>query len=562
MAVKNRKDKEKVETNPLQPTKTNADDLNPTAEVPDKYAHIMTTDFDFLTEMLCTDRVIQLLIIMMTGHLFYLQNYSAETNSIITDNSSIGIIFNSLISFVCCLAIFIKKDVHKWNLRNFDSTFFNLFYLFLIPMALTFYFLPTEYLALTGTLILNSLPINAPLRIPLMGIFMIFQLPTNIYDYYNTRLHFFKSIVVNFIIDYALYYVSGKRKSLSIVETNLFSIILTYITFVLDFPINIPFQILQKSLYAVATTFVIQLLYIAILKFVFNVNINKKSILTKLVGFTLTVTAFPFFLYYYLNTLPGFFSTTYENPALWLMLFLTENDNRLTILSIWGVLIFATIPLLTGYVYQGDVSLNFSRKFWHFLLLFIICLPWKFDPTLVKVSLSGVIGIFFIIESLRLCGFLPEFVISILNKFADHRDQRGPLLVSYLYLIIGATFPILLNNDLTGIILLGLGDSVASIVGKKYGKRYWADSNEDNKKTYEGTIAFVVICYVFDLVYSFYLSEYSINEFTKYIQQFDWNASLFSFATYLVAGILEGNASLNDNILLPAYAMVLQKLLK
>lgn len=559
MAVKNRKDK-KVATgnNPLQPTVTHVE-KEETTTAEDKYAHIMTTEFDFLTEMLCTDRVIQLLIIMMTGHLFYLQNYSKETNSIVTDNSSIGIIFNSLISFVCCLAIFIKKDVHKWNLTNFDSTFFNFFYLFLIPMALTFYYLPTEYLALTGTLILNSLPINAPLRIPLMGIFMIFQLPTNIYNYYDLRLHFFKSIVVNFVIDYALYYISGQRKSLSIVETNLFSIILTYVTYVIDSPLNIPFQILQKSMYALAAIFVLQLLYILTLKFVFNANIKEKSIFAKFVGFAMTISAFPTFLYHFLNTLPGVFSTNYENPALWLLLFLTETDSRLTILSIWGVLIFATIPLLTGYVYEGDVSLNFSRKFWHFLLLAIIAIPWKYDPILVKVALSGVIGVFFIIESLRLCGFLPEFVILILNKFADHRDQRGPLLISYLYLIIGASFPILLDDDITGIILLGLGDSIASIVGKKYGKKYWADSNEDNKKTYEGTVAFVLVCYVFELVYDYYLSESGVVEF---VGGYDWNKSLFSFANFLVAGILEGNATLNDNILLPAYSMVLRKLLK
>ncbi|CAI8500603.1 unnamed protein product [Hanseniaspora opuntiae] len=564
MPVKSRKGNKQVESNPLHPTTTHVEPVDHEAnnELPDKYAHVMTSDFDFLTEMLCTDRVIQILIIMMTGHLFYLQNYSTNTNSIVSDNSSMAIIFNSLVSFVCCLIIFIRKDVHKWNLSNFDSTFFNLFYLFLIPMALTFYFLPTEYLALTGTLVLNSLPINGPLRIPLMGIFMIFQLPTNVNNYYNTRLHFFKSIIVNFFLESLLSYISGHRKSLSIVETNLFSIVLTYITFVLDYPLNIPFQILQKSLYALATTFVLQMVYILSLKFIFNVNIKQKSILTKLFGFSLTCLSFPFFLYQYLSILPGFFSTTFETPPIWLMLFLTENDRRLTIISIWGVLIFASIPLLIGYVYQGDVSLNFSRKFWHFLLLFIIAAPWKYDPELVKVSLSGVIGIFLIIESLRICGFLPEFVIQILNKFADHRDQRGPLLISYIYLIIGASFPILLDNDLSGIILLGLGDSLASIVGKKFGKRYWADSNEDNKKTYEGTVAFVLACYSFEIIYNFYLSDYPASDVVIFFQQYDWNSSFFSFATYLVAGILEGNATLNDNILLPAYTMVLKRLLK
>ncbi|KAL6928798.1 hypothetical protein ACO0SA_002127 [Hanseniaspora valbyensis] len=558
MGIKNRNtkksNKDSVSEIKVSPsTKT----LDETSIPEDKYAHLYVDKFDFITEMLCTDRLIQVFIIFMTCHLFYIQTYS-DTNSIVSNNSSWAMIFNSLISFLCCLAIFIKQGSVVWTLENFDSQFFNLLYLYIIPMGLTFYFLPTEYLALTGTLVLNSLPISAHLRIPLMGIFMIFQMPDYVPDYYNVRFMFFKSILINYVFEKFLTIISGYRKSLSIVETNFFSILLTYITYVLDFPDSIPFQILQKSLYAMLTVNVIQSIWVFFNKFVFNNN-KGEGVVYKLIGYSLSVASFPFFLYFYLNNLPGFFSTNDKNPFAWLVLFLTETDQRLSIISMWGIAVASSIPLLTSYVYEGTISLNFSRKYWHFLILLMIVLPWKVDNVLIKTSLAGVIPLFLLLESIRYCNFFPNWIALCLDKFGDHRDQRGPLLISYLYLIIGVSLPILIDDDITGLIVLGLGDSVASIIGKKYGKKLWADSNTENKKTYEGTFAFIVSCSIFDIIIKWYYAGAPLD--IEYFQTLDLKQLAFSVANFAVAGLLEGNATLNDNILLPSYTMVLRKLL-
>lgn len=559
MVVKNRKQgkSEKVANdNTLTPSKTRSATIE-AEETPneDKYAHLYVEKFDFITEILCTDRIIQVFIIMMTCHLFYLQNYSASS-SIFSESSSWSILFNSFVSFLCCLAIFIKQGSLVWTLENFDRSFFNLIYLYFIPIGITFYHLPETYMALTGTLVLNSLPISAHLRIPLMGIFMIFQLPYFTPDYYAVRLVFFKSILINYLFEKFLTIISGYRKSLSVVETNLFSILFTYVVYVLDFPDSYPFQIVQKALYAILSVLVVQFIWVNFSKFVLN---KKSGYLYKLVGYNLTVFGFLWFFYYYLTNLPGIFSKQDKNPALWLLLFLTESDQRTSIVSMWGLAIAASVPLLTGYVYDGSVSLNFSRKYWHFLILFIVILPWKVDPVLVKTSLAGILPIFLLLETIRYCNFLPDWIALCLNKFGDYRDQRGPLLVSYLYLIIGVSLPILLDNDITGLIVLGLGDSVASIIGKRYGKRFWADSNEENKKTYEGTVAFIVASSVFDIITKWYFVGAPLD--ITYFQNLNLKDLAFTVATYTIAGLLEGNATLNDNILLPSYTLILKKLL-
>ncbi|CAF4036548.1 unnamed protein product, partial [Rotaria sp. Silwood1] len=60
------------------------------------------------------------------------------------------------------------------------------------------------------------------------------------------------------------------------------------------------------------------------------------------------------------------------------------------------------------------------------------------------------------------------------NMYEDEKDT-GSMMVSHLFLIIGLSYPVWLADDnrrlaqLSGIISVGIGDSIASIVGSKIG---------------------------------------------------------------------------------------------
>lgn len=76
--------------------------------------------------------------------------------------------------------------------------------------------------------------------------------------------------------------------------------------------------------------------------------------------------------------------------------------------------------------------------------------------------------------------------------FLDGRDG-GPIILSHLYLLMGCATPVWLAEHhilagLSGIFSLGVGDAMASIVGKRWGRHRWPGT----VKTVEGTIAFVV----------------------------------------------------------------------
>ena len=174
--------------------------------------------------------------------------------------------------------------------------------------------------------------------------------------------------------------------------------------------------------------------------------------------------------------------------------------------------------------------------------------PFRYDPDFVKISLAGTIVLFLAVEYLRFLKLAPygELLDSKLRSFADFRDERGPIIISYIYLIIGVATPILINGSLVGVISLGVGDSLASIVGYRWGRHQWPGTS----KTLEGTFAFILSTSICSLCFKLFLGAFQ--EIT----------SAQVILACILSGILEGNSVLNDNILIPAYMFVVTELLK
>ncbi|PPD78816.1 hypothetical protein GOBAR_DD24279 [Gossypium barbadense] len=91
---------------------------------------------------------------------------------------------------------------------------------------------------------------------------------------------------------------------------------------------------------------------------------------------------------------------------------------------------------------------------------------------------------------------LGQLVHQFMSAFTDHRDS-DILIVSHFSLLLGCALPIWMSsgfNDrplipFAGILSLGIGDTMASMVGHKYGVLRWSKTG---KKTIEGTAAGIV----------------------------------------------------------------------
>ncbi|KAK0547060.1 dolichol kinase [Tilletia horrida] len=197
------------------------------------------------------------------------------------------------------------------------------------------------------------------------------------------------------------------------------------------------------------------------------------------------------------------------------------------------------------------MSLNARRKFFHFLavLLFVPGILW--DPALMHLAFSLAFSLFIFMEYVRYFALLP-FGASLhvfLAQFLDSKDS-GPVILSHFYLLSGCAASLWLEGpgpiyDVMGVLVLGVGDALASILGKKLGKRHWPGSS----KTWEGSATFVV-----SIVLCGWLLR--IAGFVPY-----FNLPKFALASIATA-LMEGASEQNDNLILPLFAFVVMYVLQ
>ncbi|CDR44210.1 CYFA0S14e00870g1_1 [Cyberlindnera fabianii] len=341
---------------------------------------------------------------------------------------------------------------------------------------------------------------------------------------HNDTLFNLKVIGLNTIVQYFLTQIT-ELKSLDEVEVSLFSILLTDV-YIIDSQ-ELYFVVLQKLLVSFGVG--ASVLYAITRVWTSNTTARSCVLLASwgaaFVGTTL----------HQLDPILG------KNSLVWLYEYITATSTRISIIALWLISLVLLIP--TIFSYKVQFSPNFRRKIWHFLVLGLVSLPLHLDPEFVKLSLSGCLVLFLIVEQTRYLKLHPfgEFLDQHLRTFADFRDERGPIIFSYIYLIIGITLPILFNNSVAGLVVLGVGDSLASIIGSNWGEIKWSRSN----KTVEGTMGFIVASFLVSALFKL---------LGWFFEDSSYNALLLACT---VSGILEGNSDMNDNIMIPGFMCVL-----
>ncbi|GAO50679.1 hypothetical protein G7K_4801-t1 [Saitoella complicata NRRL Y-17804] len=201
---------------------------------------------------------------------------------------------------------------------------------------------------------------------------------------------------------------------------------------------------------------------------------------------------------------------------------------------------------------EFSAALNRRRKFFHGLVVVMFIPTISRDPEFAHLAFSFALCLFILTEIIRACA-LPPFgagLHAFLSNFTDDRDRRGGIVVSHLFLLTGCALPLWLtmaNNyipqvgiaELGGVLCLGLGDAMASIVGKEYGRVHWFG----RKKTVEGTVAFVLA--VLSGAYVAYCMEW-----LSPLVEVNWGS--LTLAT-VSAALLEAFSWQNDNLVIPLY---------
>jgi len=148
-------------------------------------------------------------------------------------------------------------------------------------------------------------------------------------------------------------------------------------------------------------------------------------------------------------------------------------------------------------------------------------------------------------------------VDSYFKSFCDGRES-GPnnLILTHIYLLIGCAFAptisfVLLDGGffsgdflifgLSGVVFLGIGDSLASIVGKDYGSTPWV---KHSSKTHEGSTVLV-----FAVVIVLYLLS---------VWLFPRMCTIFLYVILATIGVavVEGCTLQHDNLVCPVFFFI------
>lgn len=240
-----------------------------------------------------------------------------------------------------------------------------------------------------------------------------------------------------------------------------------------------------------------------------------------------------------------------KDPFIWLIEFLNLRPFiRYPLLAYWAssvsaavVLSFLFFNLGSGHIESSPKAVNNRRKFFHAVAVLMFVPGYLLDAELMHLSFSVAISALIMIEYIRYFRLWPvgDQIQGFLTQFLDKRDA-GTAILSHLYLLLGCAFPVWLNRipnkvtvaGLLGVLTLGVGDSMASLVGFRIGHTKWPNSS----KSIEGTIAF---CTSLFLCLSFLDPT---------------PGGLFNGAiTSILTGLLEAFSEQNDNLVIPLYAL-------
>ncbi|MQM10071.1 hypothetical protein Taro_042961 [Colocasia esculenta] len=274
---------------------------------------------------------------------------------------------------------------------------------------------------------------------------------------------------------------------------------------------------------------------------------------------------------------------------------ITEPLERLLLCVYWVGIICASVVRFYNISKHSKIERILLRKYYHLVAVLMFLPAVLLQPKFLDLAFGAALAVFLTLEMIRVskppCDAnymvkmtldyekvlqgtdLPSFLFALLapeslflaldflvwkiwplghvvhefmNAFTDHRDS-DVLIVSHFSLLLGCALPKWLSlglNDrplvpFAGILSLGIGDTMASVVGHKYGVLRWSKSG---KKTIEGTAAGITSVLVMCSVLLPLMAS------TGYILSQHWLSLLLAVT---VSGLLEAYTTQLDNAFIP-----------
>ncbi|BFY98422.1 hypothetical protein BsWGS_01462 [Bradybaena similaris] len=268
-----------------------------------------------------------------------------------------------------------------------------------------------------------------------------------------------------------------------------------------------------------------------------------------------------------------------ENPVLWLLDFVSGSCTKIFLLFTWIILLAVAIvwtvihsfeslnrvsmseqhseTTVGNAVFSGAAlssktpdsknTVSFTiRKVFHAFIVLVYFPGLLLDVRLLLLASVAALGLFIIMEAARALHVpvVGEHLDAILRIFVDERDQ-GLIFLTHIHLLIGISLPLWISHNLfsshiahvelySGVLSLGVGDTVACVAGKAWGRNHWPGS----KKTMEGTLC-SILSQVALLLAGSYIGVVNLTSW--------WNV----FVGICLSALVEAFTDQIDNLILP-----------
>jgi dolichol kinase len=176
-------------------------------------------------------------------------------------------------------------------------------------------------------------------------------------------------------------------------------------------------------------------------------------------------------------------------------------------------LVVLLVGLSTVHNLSSRAEVDTRRKVFHGMMVAILFPTVFVDPCFISLALILVLAAFLLLDLFRACQVPPisRPLTSFLAPYVDGRDHRGPVIVSHIFLLFGCAMPLWLSlagvprtgegpwtgwevdgrsiNMISGVVCVGMGDSAASLIGRRYGRHKWYWGGD---KSLEGSLGFTI----------------------------------------------------------------------
>ncbi|EEE56294.1 hypothetical protein OsJ_05365 [Oryza sativa Japonica Group] len=172
------------------------------------------------------------------------------------------------------------------------------------------------------------------------------------------------------------------------------------------------------------------------------------------------------------------------HPFVWVFNYIfTDSRERLALCANWIFVIYVSIRRFYSISKQSKTERILLRKYYHLVAVLIFSPAVIFQPDFLDLAFGAAFAVFLILEMVRVWEIYPlgHIVHQFMSAFTDHRDSEI-LIVSHFSLLLGCALPKWMSsgfNDrpltpFAGILSLGIGDTMASMIGYKYGVLRWS----------------------------------------------------------------------------------------